>query len=144
MPDSPHSDLRFSGWHALRLDSHWCPRPGWLDTGGHRPSTLHQNHLGSPSIEWVKDNHSFIWLYMDLYYMGLYGFIWAYLVYIICLYIYDYIWFMWFILYMVQNNRTLLVQPTYGNQAWLAGDFPFCRLFSQLEISIYSGFPLQC
>ena len=64
MPDSPHSDLRFSGWHALRLDSHWCPRPGWLDTGGHRPSTLHPNHLGSPSIEWVKDNHSFMALYV--------------------------------------------------------------------------------
>ena len=54
---------------------------------------------------------------MYLYYMGLYGFIWDYLfyIYIYCLYIiiyiyiYDYLWFMWFILYMVQNNRTLLV-----------------------------------
>jgi hypothetical protein len=125
MPDSPHSDLRFSGWHALRLDSHWCPRPGWLDTGGHRPSTLHQNHLGSPSIEWVKDNHSFIWLYMDLYYMGLYGFIWAYLVYIICLYIYMiiyglcglyYIWFKitehcWFSLPTVIKRGLLETSP---------------------------------
>ena len=82
-------------------------------------------------------------VHMALYGFGVYMGLSGLYIYIICLYIYMIIYGLCGLYYIYGSKCQNTAGLAYCNQAWLAGEFPFCQ-FSQLEISIYSGFPLQC